>query len=185
MIKWSDNGNKVFWFIPSDRDGRPGIRYPDGTECWPSLKDYDLDPDWDLEKRNAYIRENLFLSAYEIWDLTAFGASMSALVEFDRWDYDHKNIELSYIFATVSHADKTVFPHLDSDQIEFCKDNVRMFYNDPNLQAGWSSLILHPISFVKEKDCSLTPVYIGDIGSSEIVLNGFEYNTYFKLDLNS
>ena len=169
MIDWNGKGNKVFWYISSDRDGRPGVRFPDGTEKWPSLRDYRLDPDWNLETRNAYIRENMFLEIYDIWDLTAFAASMSHI-----WKFQSRDERTTYAFASVSHAEDVIYPLLTKEQIEICKDNVRMFYNDPNLQAGWPSMIVLPLSFVVEDDDSLTPIYIGEIGDGESVMFDFE-----------
>lgn len=166
MIDYWDGtgrGSRVFWYVTSERDGRPGIAKPDGTIIWSSLKDFREDPEKSEQQKTAYIRERMFMKEYGIWDATAFACTMSCPMVL------MKNGKC-YVFATASHAEYTVYPLLSDEQIEQCRENVDKFYNDPNLQAGWPSLILFPVTLKITDDRKLEPVYIGEIGNSESVL---------------
>ena len=167
MINWCAEGNKVFWFLSDERDGRPFLRYPDGEEVYPSLNDYRFGEDWSRDKKYAYVRENLFLEAYDL-DENDFAQMMKKGVEFVTQDK-------TYLFVSASHGPENIYHYLDDEQIAYCQDNILMFYSDPNLQAGWSSLILYPLAF-EVSDDQYRPVYIGDIGRGESVLNEAQMN---------
>jgi len=170
MIDWSSNGNgnKTFWFVTSKKDGRPGIMKPDGTITWSSPQKYNLDPSWDERKKEAYIRENLFIEEYGIWDITVFSLDMVTPVVL-------KKSGKYYVFITPSRADDLIYPYLSEDDIELCQKHVDRFYGDPNIQAGWPSLILYPVVVEATTDGFLSPVYIGDLGNCEDVIEKVEY----------
>ena len=166
MFLWSEKGNKVFWFEKSERDGRPILRYPDGNEIYPSMKDYHFEEDWSLAKKYAYVRENLFLEQYPGTDSDVFAQLLERVLEFS-------DQERSYLFVSASHYLDNIGKFLDKEALKICEDNIAMFYNDPNLQAGWPSLLLFPLCF-EAKDERYEPLYINDLGNSEAVLSGFK-----------
>lgn len=177
MIFWEHNYNKVFWF-KMDKFGNPLLVRPDGsTRSFPTDK---YIPDgMKLSKQGlaGYKRSVLFQEEYEIWDGTAFGASMSGILAFGPWKKDSKGRPKALLFSTCQNAENRVYPYLGRSKINQCRKNVEEFYDDPNLQAAWNDLILYPVCFYVTKGLkTITPISIPEIGKGQSVLEGISYH---------
>lgn len=49
------------------------------------------------------------------------------------------------IFAFCPQAKRSVYPLLTSAQVVTCKQNVTLFYQNPQAQQDWQGVILHPV----------------------------------------
>jgi len=174
---WGERGNKVFWFKETESGNQRLIR-PDGSSVL-------------FKKRNAafelskqchagWQRAKLFMNEYGIWDATAFGCSMQALMSATDYE-DGKRI--IYLFSTCQHAERAVYPFLSEEQVYQCRDNVDKFYANPNIQAAWNNLILYPVCIkITEENQEFIPIAINDIGDGEQVLGNVMFGSVFSLE---
>lgn len=116
-------------------------------------------------------RSRLLQKKYEIWDGTAFGASVNATLAFYPWK-KKDGTEAILLFSSCQGAERYVYPKLGKKTVEKCRENVESFYNDPNLQASWASLILHPVCLeVNLKTKRFKSIPIKELGESGDFLN--------------
>ena len=94
----------------------------------------------------------------QMWDATAFGATMSATLSYGP-DEDGKR----YTFTSCEEAERGLYKTLSADQVEECRKNVDEFYANPKLQMQWKEVILHPVCVIMGKDRSLEPVSIAKL----------------------
>lgn len=151
--------DEIFWF-EKGKNGNPVLVRPDGSREWnkKSLGKFDS-----LRDKHAYQRANLVIKLYGIWDVTAFAALMQALILFKN---PYANNEY-YVFSSFQDAARHVNPYLSKKDIALCKKYVDDFYEDANLQAGWTTLILHPVCIkitIEENRILKHPIMIKDIG---------------------
>ena len=122
-------------------------------------------------------RSRLLQKEYEIWDGTAFGASVNAILAFYPWEKED-GTKTVLLFSSCQGAEKYVYPRLGKKVVEKCRENVESFYNNPNLQASWASLILHPVCLeVNPKTKRFKSISIKDLGESGDFLNWLEMDT--------
>ena len=114
--------------------------------------------DMTVQSQQGWIRSMIYIEANGIWDVTAFGAGMSATRA-----YGPDNEGRCYTFTSCEEADRRMYRNLNKEQVEECRKNVDAFYADPDLQKRWQQVILHPICLILRKDGSLEPVPISEL----------------------
>ena len=170
-FNWSDKGNRIFWF--AEKDGVQVLVRPDGTTRadGPGMSE----PEFKTRQgQEGYRRSLLLMREYGIWDATAFGATMRAVFGFKL----HGD---AYLFSSCENAEVSIYPFLDQKTVDESCRLVDGFYADPNTQAGWPSMIVHPVCFKVTEEAyrkappdeapALIPAAISDIGSSQDVLD--------------
>lgn len=162
-FNWDDRGNHIFWFI--EEDGEPVLVHPDGTRLYLDLKKESILPFKTNQGRAGYKRALLLMKEYGIWDATAFACTMDSTFGF-------KIEENAVFFATCQSAERFIYPTMkDKNQVRKSRRFVDKFYADPNLQAGWPSLILHPVCFTADKDTmELIPTELSTLGNNQDVI---------------
>lgn len=88
-------------------------------------------------------RAKLFMEKRNIWDATAFGANMRAIC-YGQW-IDSIGRPSLLIFVSCPEAKRSIYPLLTSADVATCKQNVTLFYQDPEAQRNWQGVILHPV----------------------------------------
>ena len=152
---------KIFWF-EKGRNGNPVLVKPDGGRNWVKNdpRKYNSNKD-----KHAFRRAHLVMKEYGIWDATAFGAMMQAMFFYRNPKAENEY----YAFSSIQDCDKNVNPYIDEEDIKISKQYVDEFYNDVNLQAGWTGIILHPVCFkitVEGNTVTKKPWRIKDIASN-------------------
>ena len=161
-LLWGEKGNRIFWFSET-LDGNQKLIRPEGTFTVYTEKNASFQES--RQSHAGWQRAMLFMDEYGIWDATAFGCSMDAILRI------RADESTAYLFATCQAAEKEIYPQLKPKQRQLCRENVDRFYACPQLQAGWSSLILYPVCFkLDRKKKKIEPIFIGEIGTSEGVL---------------
>ena len=112
----------------------------------------------------------LYAEDNDIRDVTAFGCTVSSMF-CCRYGYRDESL----LFASCQTAEQAIYPYLNDEQVGKCRQYVDAFYNDNNLQASWSPVILHPVclKFTGKMD-DFEPIYIGEIGDSFLSLGTSE-----------
>lgn len=177
MFCWGDKGSKVFWFAETGDGGQKLVR-PDGTFAVCEEKN----PSFDLSRQSqaGWQRARLLMAEYEIWDATAFGCTMGTLLGVFPQQGDR---ETAYLFSTCQNAEKAVYPYLTKKAAEECRQNVDRFYENPGLQAAWSSFVLHPVCLrITKGSRNFVPIFIGDLGDGESVLGAYRFEPVASLE---
>ena len=158
------NSNKAFWFEMTPA-GYPVLVKPDGSRSHAMRKKAPSVFDVSRQSVDGWRRAMLYMDEYNVDDSTAFSLEMSLMFCFEYGWND------SLLFASCQKAEQLVYPYLNENQRQQCRDNVDAFYNDKNLQASWTPLILHPVclKFTKDMD-DFQPMAIADIGESFLCL---------------
>lgn len=147
--------NPVFWY-EMDQKKNPVLVKGNGEKLTISEKS-DLF-DQTEQSQQGWQRAKLFMELNEIWDATAFGATMSATFAFGP-DAEGR----CYTFTSCEEAEHNLYGILSDDQVKECRQNVDDFYADSRLQMGWKAVILHPVCLVLRRDGSLEPLSIAKL----------------------
>lgn len=146
--------NIDFWF-ETEKDGAVTLVKSDG-----SRKNFSEEQE-DFTKTKQMLagwqRAMLYIQEFEIWDATAFGASMSATLGVYWKEID--GVPTALLFTTPQEAERSIYPYLSAKQVRQCRANVDAFYKSKEAQAFWSDFILYPVCLLaKEGSKYFTPV---------------------------
>ncbi len=56
------------------------------------------------------------------------------------------------IFASCPEAKQNIYPLLTFAQVATCKQNLTLFYQNPQAQRDWQGVILHPVCLMIVKE---------------------------------
>lgn len=131
--------DEIYWF-ENDENGISLVR-PNGSRL--SERSFPLDehPDFCKSKDavDGWKRAMLFTEEFNIWDCTAFSASMNAVICCP--DKKHG----AFIFLTPQSLDRISIRILSQTKRKAISENLLEFYSSPNLQAKVSALLLHGV----------------------------------------
>lgn len=117
-------------------------------------------------------RAMLYMQEFQIWDVTAFAASMSATLAVYWKEVD--GVPAVLLFTTPQQAEQSVYPYLTKNQVKQCRANVNAFYKSKETQQFWSDFILYPVCLLAKKGSkvftpiSLDALYHEGIGGIDI-----------------
>ena len=174
---------KIIWF-EKDEKNRAILVKPDGTRK--VFKDESYMPFKTVEANLGWQRAKLYMTEHDIWDATAFGCSMDIII-----GYPIKDNEGYYVLllATPQAAERHAYPFLDKNVVHHCRNNVREFYRNQNLQAMASAydLILHAVGLkynIEERTFEpLNMDFVIEVLLQNSTSKGFPVNTLDKTEL--
>ncbi len=111
-----------------------------------------------VQSQQGWQRSRLYMEYDNIWDATAFGATMSITFAFGP-DEEGR----CYTFTSCEESDRRMYKNLTNDQVAKCRKNVDAFYADWNLQVMWKKVILHPVCLILRIDGSLEPADLKEL----------------------
>ena len=139
----------VFWY-EMDENNTPVLVKGNGEKI--TITERSDMFDMTVQSQQGWQRSRLYMEYDNVWDATAFGATMSATLAFGP-DEEGR----CYTFTSCEEADRRMYENLTNDQVTACRKNVDAFYVDRNLQVMWKKVILHPVCLILRKDGSLEP----------------------------
>ena len=173
--------DRKIWFRKT-RSGNYTLVREDGTYRAMKKKNSQFFLEVGGQANEGWKRSMLIAEEFEIWDATAFGATMSAVVvlpvECDNGYW------YGLFFISCETAERYIYQSLPKEVVEDCRKNVDKFYGNKDAQLKCQSIILHPVCIkVVQGDKNFYPFDLTELVDGIDQINGelFPYNEPFDM----